>query len=245
MPRGYRGAIYAIGLIALAFFSVGTTAWLVSSANELQLGYQQHAKTGADGYTNRANIAAESRCLVLSPEAASGCIREEREAARQGRRDEYDLEAQRTMAVWTQYMGIAAIVGMGVGIFGIGLIFVTFRETRRAAEAAHKTHNAFIAVERPRLALSVGAYWKDGETLYVRVDADNLGKTTGFIERVHYNGLEDRYPDQPFRMVEEVFSPVHAGKRIEAFTLGSDIKMHGLPYLGGYIEYRSPFDQKH
>lgn len=35
-------------------------------------------------------------------------------------------------------MGVAAIIGMTVGIVGVGLVLITFRETRKAAEAARE-----------------------------------------------------------------------------------------------------------
>jgi|TARA_R110002012_G_scaffold137802_2_gene292789 hypothetical protein len=126
---------YTIGLIIVGLAAAGFAYWLWSSTEASHFQIEQEAREGADAYTDPRNIAVEGECLAL-PEAERGdCITTEREASYQGQRNERDLEAQRVMAAWTRAIGIATIVGMAFGIFGLSLIFVTFREARRAADA--------------------------------------------------------------------------------------------------------------
>ena len=71
-----------------------------------------------------------------------------------------DLEAQQRMAWWTRVMGFAAIVSIFLSSAGIGLIYITFRATNRAARYAgigaretRKANKATIAaVEASRIA---------------------------------------------------------------------------------------------
>jgi len=62
------------------------------------------------------------------------------------------IESQQAMALWTRYMGIAAIIGITVGIIGTGLIFFTFWETRKGTRAAQVNSEAYIWNERGRLS---------------------------------------------------------------------------------------------
>lgn len=247
MPRGYRGAIYAIGLIVLALLSGGTAYWLISEANQLQRIYQQEAKAEADRYTSNADIAAESRCLSLPPQAQRQCQAEESDATRQGRRDEYDLEAQRTMAVWTRYMGIAAIIGMAVGIFGVGLIFVTFRETRRAATSAQKTHDAFVAVERPRLiARARDCYYEpDKRRVIVRIEAENIGKSTAYVQRIMWEQMPNHAMPGRLHQQTEAALAIHTLATQTVAALESAEAFDRCPYVVGYIQYRSAFGMDH
>jgi hypothetical protein len=169
---------YTPGLIALALLAALGGAGLLYKATKLQTGYESGATKEAKYYADAAHIKIERRCVPLAAPEEAKCRSEEREAAREGQRREYDLEAQRVTANWTRYMAYAAIVGMVVGIFGIGLIFVTFRETRSAASAARDTYDAFIAVERPRLIPRVSTVWKEGNTIHIKFLCENIGKST-------------------------------------------------------------------
>lgn len=247
MPRGYRGAIYALGLLVLFTFSFGTAQWLISEATESQRAYQQRSKAEADGYASRADIATKGRCLDLPANAQQQCAQEKSETARQGRRNEYDLEAQQTMAVWTRYMGIAAIIGMAVGIFGVGLIYVTFRETRRAAASAQNTHQAFVAVERPRLiARARGCYYDaDKRRVIVQIEAENIGKSTAHLQRVMWEQMPNHaMPGRLHQQTEVAFS-VHALATQTVASLESAEAFDKWPYVVGYVQYRSAFGTDH
>lgn len=128
--RSYTIGLTAVGLAASCF-----AGWLWLSTENAQLVIEQQATEGAQTYADPRNIAVEGKCLTLPQASRTDCITNEREASYEGQRKERDLEAQRVVATWTRAVGIATIVGMTFGIFGLSLIFVTFRETRRAADA--------------------------------------------------------------------------------------------------------------
>jgi hypothetical protein len=119
-----------------------STTYLINEASQEESAYGHDRQTKAGYYARRADIAAKGGCFPVTDQGKADCVREERDAARQGIHDEYDLEAQRVTSVWTRYMGIAAMIGMGVGIFSLTLIFVTFREARRTADEAKRSADA-------------------------------------------------------------------------------------------------------
>lgn len=132
MLRGYRDIIPALGLVISSIMAAGASLWLLNSAATLQVGYEHSAKVRADQYAKRRDVIIKYVCSALPGQSQADCINKEREAAREGYRNEYELEAQRITAAWTAHMGWAAIIGMAVGTFSLGLIFFTFRETRKA-----------------------------------------------------------------------------------------------------------------
>jgi hypothetical protein len=72
-------------------------------------------------------------------------------------------------------MGLAAIIAMCVGILGVGLVYTTFRETRRAANAAHASNRAWLSIE----ITQVGKMFVSDQRVTLRVyyTVTNLGKS--------------------------------------------------------------------
>lgn len=190
MLRGYRRTVYAVGLIALAAIAGGGGLWIYSDANRLQSAYEHQAKEKAQRYADRADIAVKRHCGPLLAQAARDCRREEYAAARQGQHDEYDLQAQLVTSVWTKAMGLAALVGMVVGIFGVGLIYVTFRETRRAAKSAENSleHARDTAKRQLRAYLVAKSFRISGvlvdHTPRVMFELKNVGQTPAYEVRI-------------------------------------------------------------
>lgn len=151
MSKGYRLRNYAIGLAAGGLVSVfiGYFA-LWEPTISLQEQIELQASEAAEKYQNGAYISVECEAAGITDASEPKCLNAEREAAKDAERNQRDLESQRTMAVWTQAMGKAAIVGTSVGIIGLFLIFVTFWETRKAADAGRQAN---IIARPPRLAV--------------------------------------------------------------------------------------------
>ena len=245
MPRGYRGPIYAIGLIAVLCAGVQSGKWIYDDADRLERVYEDRAKQKAEAYANRAHIAAERRCVPLPAQAERDCIREEAQAARQGQHDEYDLQAQLVTSAWTRAMGIAAIIAMAAGIFGIGLVFVTFRETRVAAAAARDTYNAFVALERATLVPIIKEGFSDPEgKLCVRLRISNIGRSTGKIFDMRFAPLDDAVAPKEFPGVHKVDRVLKPGdSTTEEVT--APIEAADCKFLGGYVEYGSTLGTAH
>ncbi|MEL7685535.1 hypothetical protein AAG594_14450 [Citromicrobium bathyomarinum] len=167
----WRGLYTAI-LITAATGALVFGGWLWRSTDTQHFRIEQEASKAAETYSDPRYIAQQGECLEIPPDERSECVTEEREATYEGQRNERDLQAQRQMAVWTRTIGIATIVGMAFGIFGLSLIFVTFRETRRAADAGFRANE--IAQESSERQLR--AYFGlDGVWLQLPPDSVNLG----------------------------------------------------------------------
>lgn len=151
MSKGNRLRNYLLGFLAgLTLASlVGYSFW--SSAVKLDDQIALQAQKEAAQYTDPAYIDVECDAAAVPASGQSNCIAAEQEAANDAQRNSYDLEAQQTVAVWTRVMGKAAIVGMGVGILGLFLIFVTFWETRKAADAGRESNTISKGLQRARI----------------------------------------------------------------------------------------------
>lgn len=204
MPKGNRsrgdkaGLAFAI-IIALL---LGSLIWWQASAEETRAHVE--AQDRAADEANAAGIGVIAKCVVaeLSEE---DCAAEAEREARPDQRDEYDLEAQRTMAAWTRAMGIAALIGMGVGIAGLGLIYTTFRETRRQAQIAQQNLQAFYESERAILRVvsaahgTVSGNGHSGNQSVIALVFRNIGRTSTritFFGGKVYGGAQ-RWADVP------------------------------------------------
>lgn len=142
MLRGNWRPVYTAGLVVFALLGAAVGGDLYWDAIGLEGQYQRQTDHKAKEYRDRAHQRAESRCRHVPAEAIRQCVYEEYNAAEQGEHDQTDLQAQLVTSAWTRAMGIAAIIGMSVGIVGVGLVFITFRETKRAADIARDAMSA-------------------------------------------------------------------------------------------------------
>jgi hypothetical protein len=204
--------------------------------------YERQAEQKAENYRSSARIRAEARCAALPRAEIRPCVYQEFYTARQSEHDEYDLQAQLVTSVWTRVMGIAAIVGMAVGILGVGLIYKTFEETRRTAYAAHEANRAFKDVERPRLVPNPGgADITDGAQFTLQFPVTNVGRASAHIIGLALAHLGSNTYHEDL-VAEPMVRVVHAGDSgtIWVFTFDYD---DAFPYLGGFVVYRSSFGE--
>jgi hypothetical protein len=170
--------------IALTVLVVDCLAWtLVSTTQSKQIRYENTAKNNADNYAYRRDVIIGDRCNKIAAEdKKAACINEEREAARKGKNDERDLEAQLTTAAWTASMGIAAIVGMAASLIGVILVFITFAETRKANDIAVRAEDASLIFNFPE-----GLEDPVGDFLFEMTIA-NVGRSAAIIHEVDICG---------------------------------------------------------
>jgi hypothetical protein len=172
MSDGNRSKFYYAGLAAAVLAAVIAGALLWRSTTALQASIEHHAAEHAANETHAAYIEIEASCTSVVPAERDECANRIRDAARERRHNISDLEAQQTMAAWTRAMGIAAVIGMSVGFVGIGLVYVTFRETRRAADEATRASNA---------ASSANDFAQKSaerqDRAYLAVEADGINRT--------------------------------------------------------------------
>lgn len=139
--KRWRGPVVTGAIASLALAGAGYIAF---EADEPKRVYERQAAENAKGEADPAPVAADAACLRLPPVEKAACVHQQEQAERQTHHDEIELQAQRETAAWTRAMGMAALIAMVVGIAGIGLVFITFRETRKAAEEARKASAAMV-----------------------------------------------------------------------------------------------------
>lgn len=106
----------------------------------------------------------------MPPNAENNCRREIEDSYRDYYKEARDLEAQRTTAIWTAFMGAAALLGMAVSIIGVGLVFITFREARRSNLIA-------MSDRKPSLDADTIVFHEQGESIKVQIDIKNFGQS--------------------------------------------------------------------
>lgn len=169
-------------------------AWLWAGANNLQSGIEQQTSGKAAQYRYEASIRARSRCALVAPADIPNCVYQEHDAARQREHDEYDLQAQLVTSVWTQAMGIAAVVGMMVGVFGVGLLYKTFEANRHAADAAQDANRPWVDISIQ--AANVLYVSQDGIKFDLAVTLKNVGNSPAISIMTVAQLAVDAQPDQ-------------------------------------------------
>jgi hypothetical protein len=178
MSRSDWGQLAKVGLVGLAILvAIALGSYVVGDGLSRDAIYERQADEHSREYAADSNNQIRQRCLALGGAAKAECVQEERHKYRSDRRDELDLVAQRKSANWAFVMGGAAVLGMVLSAIGVVLVWITFRATRRAADSAGNTYDAFVAVERARLKISVQQILPyAGNHIGVRLDATNIGK---------------------------------------------------------------------
>jgi hypothetical protein len=187
MWRRVKAILVWAALVIIAAVSVGSAAWMIYEANSSEIAYKQFAHNGAKADAERANKYIKGKCGPLAPPDRAKCEAEEYYAAHQAQHDDRDLEAQRTTAVWTRYLGIAGIVGTAFGLLGVALVLFTFREQRKTSRAELRP---YIFAERVTIYDGTQLGLRDDTHLipYVEVVLKNSGNTPARNVR-HSGGL--------------------------------------------------------
>lgn len=145
---------------ALLVAAAVSLLFLLLEAWSIDRSYIERAAEYSDDHRRAASDEMQRHCFRLPAVEAAECESQARNAAQQQQREEHDLSAQNRMALWTKWMGIAALVGMTVGIVGVVLLWSTFRATQNAAlataeSARHAARAAKAAVDQHRAWLKV------------------------------------------------------------------------------------------
>jgi hypothetical protein len=145
---------------------------------------------------NRKAAAERERCSDAAEEhrlKSDDLVQQTRaaNAADQSARTNYDLAR---MALWGTIGGFLTLIAASLAAY----------YARDAAKASRETVTAFVAVERPRLVPGLDGCWYDEEKTYLALKAENVGKTSAYVDRLYYNVLEGPIPNRPFRLVDQV-----------------------------------------
>ncbi len=163
-----RLASFSSFLLVLVLVA-GASYWVIIWGWSQEFVYSRDA----DNYTNQYSANTYSpeyhRCITLPPHLQRDCKNDAENKKRDYQRDEQDLVAQKTSALWAYIMGAAAVLGVGLSSLGVWLIWTTFNATREANSIARETGQtqtrAYVHVEKYRPYA-----WKVGDRFYASIE---------------------------------------------------------------------------
>jgi hypothetical protein len=158
-----------------AFVVVMLLVWALSQQGNW---YERDAANRSRHYARDAEGQIADRCSFLPTVDQPKCVDETVLAARSNQREEQDLAAQKVTAWWTRAMGVAAILGMVLSVFGVFLVFFTFGETRRAnilnmRENARSTRRSVVAAQETSEALIAASKTAEAAAAQVEIAQEN------------------------------------------------------------------------
>lgn len=232
MLRGSRRFILTALGIALVVGLIGGWAW--RDAEQSQRVYERQAEQNAEAYRDSASIHAQRACTLLPSVERRLCVHTEYHEARQREREEYDLQAQLVTSAWTRAMGIAAIIAMGVGILGVGLVYTTFRETQRQV-------NSFIDAEKPRLIIALSSFSDFEDSVSFAINATNVG-SGGCVSFGCFHSWAKREKANEVVLGMPTLMAIPSGetRQLDGIHVKKD-NLRDRPILEGYITYEGPF----
>lgn len=171
MPRGDRGKRFPTKFVGWILVTVAFLLVIIGAGYGLsqQAAYEQEAKERSADYAKYTAGQIKHACTQTAspPLEKARCIKnavaEYRLKTRDNQREYDDLAAQRTSALWTSIMGLAAVIGMALSAIGVALVYTTFNETRltnRIAmkEGARSTRRAMAGAAETAAAIEVAQY---------------------------------------------------------------------------------------
>lgn len=186
MLRGYWGrydttVVVTFCSLALVFLLVLT--WSLAS---LDAGYSENANQAAATYKDRTQERISSTCQDREPAAFTKCVQGIVESSHEAQTSEYDLSAQRSMALWAKAMFWASLFSIGTTIVGIFFVWRTLEVSQAAVETANRDietnkwlgevqTRAYITFENPEIGFT------DDGCPVIRIKARNTGNTTGML----------------------------------------------------------------
>jgi hypothetical protein len=169
-----RISVWLLGGIA-TLFCVTAAIYAYSWGISKQAEYEWTANENARKYANYTYGPERSACLREPIQNQPYCIAQADDKKRDYQRNEDDLIAQKSTAVWTFLMGCAAIVGVALSALGIFLVWTTFRATREGNNIAREIGEAQV---RAYLSVASATYQLGKKSISARVSITNVGQST-------------------------------------------------------------------
>jgi hypothetical protein len=175
----------SIAAAAIVLFFTGWGYWT-------QVGYYKQAAKQSAQFERWAKNEVRTGCPSFGPLSKAECTYQAKQAAHENKRDEYDLYAQRTSALWAGIMAIAALVGIGLSGVGVYLVWTTFRETKRSADLAKSSLDYTKMITQRQVEAIVyfsSAHYQDkprgdflafGDVGIIKFSLVNFGKTIAY-----------------------------------------------------------------
>lgn len=174
-----NGIATKLGVVIALAIAVAAIGWGWNYGLRQERTFEQEARQAhADQAKNGCYQISRTDVQMPSVKEANGKPCAPSEKAKQkndNRRDYANLVAQRSSALWAKIMGIAALIGMGLSLVGVVLVWTTFRETRKANEIAREIGEAQV-----RAYLSLDVFWEgygDPNVLNFKYSIHNSGQS--------------------------------------------------------------------
>lgn len=190
MSRGYRLLIVALaGLITIG----GSVGYGLLQ----QTRYEQEAEHRRADYARNTADQIRQSCAPITPPQQAKCLanggKEYALKTRDNQREYDDLVAQKTSALWTGIMGIAALLGMLLSAVGVLLVWTTFQETKRTnliamRENARSTRRAIAGADETARALLIAERNADAAARQVEVAQDTARRELRAYVSIHAEG---------------------------------------------------------
>jgi hypothetical protein len=139
-------------------------------------------------------------------------------------------------------MGIASLLGKGLSIVGVALVYVTFKATREQTESSRKSLLSYMAKERAILTAKKAFFHFEPHGRHMngfKVELANIGTGAAHVESVAWSYLSKGFAAWPERMKVTDYHPfvVAAGASERSPHLGVE-KFPKEPFwLVGTVEY--------
>ncbi|SDZ43350.1 hypothetical protein SAMN05444004_11473 [Jannaschia faecimaris] len=202
----------AAGLV-LGVFIFCMSGWLLWTLSANQTEHRVRSEEAAKRYTEYAEDRVDEMCFRLDGQALRRCIQEEIETSHDHNRSDQDLDAQQTMAFFTQIMGATALLGVVLGVGSVALIYMTLSETREMTAQARgmgrDQSRAYVHADRAHF------FWGGESQKHPRVEiwVRNTGLTPANWYEIRIKDLV--YPHEGFDETTPLIDQVKLPEKFE------------------------------
>lgn len=243
MHDGNRGDHTKAGLIAgLIVALLFCVVWIGYGLSE-SAKYERHAYNQNREYAEYTGDKVAQTCVGISAVEKVKCLDEAFEKQREHEANQQDLVAQRQSALWAFIMGAAAVIGMGLSVIGVVLVWTTFEATRKANKIAMDT---FELASKPWLIPRI-----EGD--YLQLNKTNFDKQVGNVRSIHARVWVENYGEMPATVISsEIFlvggepsereprPTFHVLTKGGAFSIGEDQRMFEASRSVSVLKERHP-----
>ena len=250
MPRGNRGDFPKTGLITGIIVSAIIAALFIGWGYLESAKYEREAHNEAGEYATYTNQQIRQSCLGPTVRDKADCVTEARHKQRENEREEYDLVAQRKSALWAYIMAAAAVIGMGLSVIGVYLVWTTFREQKEANRIANReaqrseleaaamrrhiiqTERAVVSIDRTNVQ-----YADEWKWIELSLDVRNGGKSNAWNLQIFTAIQQSREFPKKFHSSTASTRIVHGGAPATTDKIRVRAPRHFPAYVFGYLHY--------
>lgn len=217
----------------IAIFAVAVAGVVILLGSAKQAEYERATEYQTSEYHQHSYGPALQSCFGKPLADQPNCIADAKRAERENARHESDLEAQRITALWTFIMGCAAVTGMVLSGIGVGLVWITFQETK-GSNSLFKSKERAIITPSAKILVS----W---QTMTVTISAVNIGPTSALNVNCRHAVSNDT-PNLANLANGQFAHTVEGGKETNLLAIPVDEATAKGKFIYGLIIYDTVFE---